>query len=173
MILGFLLGAIWEHRLHINGDYAMQNSKKLRCFTFIIAPKHGVSYKYEANRDLMTIIDNQVSEASISKYKYNFDALGRRFDRSQSGSAIDNESTDTFEYNVRSEVIGSTNSVETAVEWNPSYDYDKIGNRKESTGFISATYTANALNQYDTFTPRSLELTTPDYDEDGNLLSSV
>ena len=138
----------------------------------ITAPKHSVSYKYEANRDLMTIIDNQVSEASISKYKYNYDALGRRFDRSQSGSAINNQSTDTFDYNTRSEVIGSTNNVETAVEWNPSYDYDKIGNRKESTGFISATYTTNALNQYDTFTPHSSELTVPDYDADGNLQSS-
>jgi RHS repeat-associated protein len=138
----------------------------------ITAPKHSVSYKYEANRDLMTIIDNRASGASVSKYEYKYDALGRRADRSQSGSAVDDESTDTFDYNACSEVISSTNSVETAAEWNPTYRYDKIGNRKESTGFTSATYTANALNQYDTFTPYASELTTPDYDADGNLRSS-
>ncbi len=137
----------------------------------ITAPQHSVSYTYEGNRDVMTTIDNQVSEGSISKYEYTYDALGRRSDRLQSGSAINSKSTDTFNYNNRSEVIGSYNSVKTAAEWNPTYSYDKIGNRISSTGFTTATYTANALNQYDTFTPDSSELKTPDYDADGNLLS--
>lgn len=138
----------------------------------ITAPYHNVMYSHETNRDLMTVIDNQVSGVSLSSYTYSYDSLGRRINRSQSGSAISTTSTDTFGYNDRSEVIGSTNSIETAAEWNPTYSYDAIGNRKSSTGFIEANYTTNSLNQYDSITLDSSPLTIPSYDADGNLLSN-
>ena len=100
----------------------------------------------------MTIIDNQVSGSSLSKYTYTYDDLRRRSSREQTGSAINTVGTDAFSYNSRSEVIGSTNSVETATNWNPTYDYDKIGNRLSSTGLAELGYTANALNQYSAIT---------------------
>ena len=117
----------------------------------------------------MTLLDNQVSGASISKYTYIYDALGRRHDRTQTGSAVNRASTDTFSYNGRNEVAGSLNSVEMAAEWNPTYSYDKIGNRKRSTGITNAIYDANLLNQYETVTIDSAA--SPIYDLDGNLTS--
>ena len=112
-------------------------------------PVHAVAYVYEANRDVMTGIDNRATDlqgASISKYTYTYDALGRRDDRTQTGSAISTASSDDFAYNGRSEVTGSTNSVETTAAWNPTYDYDKIGNRETSTGYFASSYTANEMN---------------------------
>ena len=136
----------------------------------ITAPRHRVSYTYEANRDRMTLIDNQISGASISKYTYTYDELGRRSNRMQSGSAINRISTDTFSYNNRSEVTGSSNSVETTAKWNPTYTYDKIGNRTSSTGIFEANYTSNKLNQYSAITAPSA-VNNPTYDLDGNLTS--
>ena len=137
------------------------DSNLLASFT---APQHTVAYIYEPNRNVMTSIDNQVSSSSLSKYVYTYDDLGRRDNRTQSGTAI-STSTDDFEYNDRSEVTSSTNSVETAAKWKPSYTYDQIGNRKSSVGFQPATtYTSNELNQY--VDPVSLASR---HDEDGNL----
>ena len=102
-------------------------------------PVHAVSYSYEPNRDLMSSIDNKAGNltgSSISKYTYQHDALNRRTDRTQSGSAIATTNTDTFSYNPRSEVIGSENDITSAAVWNPSYTYDPIGNRLTSTGFF-------------------------------------
>ena len=59
-------------------------------------------------------------------------------------------------------------SIETAAAYNPSYSYDKIGNRKTSTGIESVTYTANALNQYADIQVSSLS-SQSFYDLDGNL----
>ncbi|MDQ8209457.1 RHS repeat-associated core domain-containing protein [Coraliomargarita sp. SDUM461003] len=130
------------------------------------ASQDTVSYSYETNRDVMTIIDNKVSGSSISKYTYTYDALGRRDDRAQSGSEINTASTDDFTYNSRSEVTGSSNSVETATKWNPTYSFDKIGNRIGSVGVSPNAYTANELNQY-----TAIVSTNPVHDLDGNLTS--
>jgi len=138
----------------------------------IEGPVHAVAYDYEPNRDVMTEIDNRANDlqgASISKYAYTYDALARRNDRTQSGSAINTASTDDFAYNPRSEVTGSTNSVETADAYNPTYAFDKIGNRKTSTGYFASSYTANELNQYSQVSSLS---TQPSYDVDGNLVAS-
>jgi len=118
----------------------------------------------------MTIIDNQISGSSISKYTYIYDALGRRHDRTQSGSAVNTAGTDTFSYNDRSEVISSTNSVETAAAYNPTYQFDQIGNRTGSSGIDTVTYSANALNQYSTIMDASATRN-PSYDADGNLIN--
>jgi RHS repeat-associated protein len=141
------------------------NSNLLASLT---APQHTVAYTYEPNRNVMTTLDNQLAggTSSVSSYTYTYDALGRRGDRTQSGSAI-TTSTDDFGYNSRSEVIRSTNSLQTAAAWNPTFDYDQIGNRQSSTGFqpVSA-YTVNELNQY-----TAIDSTNPIHDLDGNLTS--
>ena len=127
-----------------------------------------VDYTYETNRDLMTAVDNRISGSSYSNYAYSHDALGRRTSRGQSGSAFAQTHTDTFAYNTRSEVTGSTNSVLTGSAYTPTYTYDKIGNRESSTGIspVSA-YTTNQLNQY-----TAIGATNPTHDADGNLTSN-
>ncbi|MDQ8208863.1 RHS repeat-associated core domain-containing protein [Coraliomargarita sp. SDUM461003] len=131
------------------------------------APQHTVAYSYEPNRDLMTVIENKTRGATLlSSYAYTHDALGRRSDRTQSGSAINTASTDDFSYNSRSEVVGSANSIEAAANWNPTFTYDKIGNRIGSVGVSPNAYTANELNQY-----TAIDSTNPVYDLDGNLTS--
>jgi hypothetical protein len=70
---------------------------------------------------MMSLLDNKVSGSSLSKYASTYDALGRRSNRQQSGTAIAQANTDSFAYNNRSEVEGSTNSVETAAAHNPTY----------------------------------------------------
>lgn len=132
----------------------------------LTAPQHSVRYTYEPNRDLMIRIDNQVSGNSFSTYAYSYDALGRRRDRSQSGTAFPQTNADTFGYNARSEVTASTNDVLTAAAYAPSYTYDAIGNRTSSTGAKSVSYSTNALNQY-----TAIDSANPAYDLDGNLIS--
>ncbi|MEM7792183.1 MAG: RHS repeat-associated core domain-containing protein [Verrucomicrobiota bacterium] len=53
---------------------------------YLSAPGHTISYSYDINRDLMTIVDNQLPGSSMSKYVYAHDALDRRVSREQSGS---------------------------------------------------------------------------------------
>jgi hypothetical protein len=115
----------------------------------------------------MTAIENHTGGTTLlSSYAYTYDALGRRDNRTQSGSAI-TTSTDDFTYNTRSEVTSSTNSIETAAKWNPTYSFDQIGNRVWSTGISPvSSYTANELNQY-----TAIDSNTPVHDLDGNLLS--
>ncbi|MCG8528043.1 MAG: hypothetical protein MI748_16795 [Opitutales bacterium] len=60
----------------------------------------------------------------------------------------------------------TTNKTSPISNENWSYSYDHMGNRVSSTeGTSNLTYTANALNQYDTITG----LGTLTYDNDGNL----
>jgi RHS repeat-associated protein len=135
-------------------------------------PVHAVSNAYEDDRNLMITVDNRATDLSgstLSKYGYAYDALGRRDDRIQSGSAINTPSTDDFTYNSRSEVIASNNSAETAAAWNPTFAYDKIGNRQSSTGYFASSYTANELNQYTQVSGLSSQ---PSHDDDGNLVAS-
>ena len=131
----------------------------------LTAPQHTVDYTYEDNRNVMTTVDNKVSGSSLSKYAYTYDALGRRDDRTQSGSAI-STSTDDFTYNTRSEVTASTNDVLTTAAYNPTYSFDQIGNRTGATVDLngSTSYTANQLNQYS-----SVGSSSPVHDSDGNL----
>jgi len=144
--------------------YAYENNSNL--LASLTGPQHTTAYTYEPNRNVMTILDNQVSGSSLAKYAYSYDALGRRDDRSQSGSAI-STSTDDFSYNSRSEVIASSNSAETTAKWNPTYSFDNIGNRKSSTGFQPvASYSSNNVNQYSAIGSAS-----PIHDLDGNLTS--
>jgi RHS repeat-associated protein len=140
------------------------NSNLLASLT---APQHTVDYSYETNRDVMIAIDNKLSGTSYSKYAYTYDELGRRSDRTQSGTAL-TAYTDTFAYNSRSEVEGSTNDdadLSTDPRFNPAYTYDQIGNRKSSTGVSPVpSYVSNELNQY--VDPVTLD---SPYVEDGNL----
>ena len=128
----------------------------------------------------MTAVDNKTPDllgSTISKYAYTYDALGRRDDRTQSGSNVNNASTDDFDYNPRSEITDSINSAKTETEWNSDFDYDKIGNRKSASGGALPTtpvaYLADSTNQYDSVggvlwhDPND---PTKGYDDDGNFI---
>jgi hypothetical protein len=92
---------------------------------------------------------------------YGHDALDR----------VTRRNTDTFGYNMRSEVTSATLS---ATAW--SYSYDNAGNQTTSTVasalFASTEYTANNLNQYTSILESPAQVRTPGYDLDGNMVSN-
>ena len=137
------------------------------------SPAHTTSYTYETNRDLKTRVQN----GTHSTYSYRYDAIGRRTDRAQSGSAFTQTSFDAFTYNPRSEVTGSrgyrgttpTDKSRPLAADAFDYTYDPIGNRLSSSAAgVRKTYTSNALNQYLTAGTKTLT-----HDADGNLTSDL
>jgi YD repeat-containing protein len=128
----------------------------------------AVSRSYEPNRNLITGIENMAGTNLISRFAYENDAIGRRTKR------IDNASiTNSFDYNIRSEVIEALMGTNTY-----GYAYDSIGNRlSEVRNLMSEVstnlYTANALNQYSVISNFSSQVSSliPQYDADGNMLT--
>ncbi len=110
-------------------------------YTLVLS--NGVAFTRNLERDpfrrsLVTCVTASANGLSVGSLAYTYDALNRPTTRN----------TDAFGYNERSEVISAF------VTGNSSeYGYDEIGN--------STNWTANCLNQYETFP----------HDADGNLLS--
>ena len=134
---------------------------------------------YEANRDLITSIENKWGGSQVSKYSYINDNLGRRTSILRTGPAFaTNPHFDLSGYNDRSELTGSTRynagdpTDPQPGDLEPASDhgfvYDNIGNRESYTPGTASptTYTANQLNQY-TATATPAETFTHDFD--GNL----
>lgn len=118
------------------------------------------SKAYEPNRNLITNVKNASGYTTISEYNYTNDELGRRTQRIDGMSA--GSTTNTFEYNNRSEVVSAALGVNDF-----DYVYDNIGNRTSTTNnSVTNDYTANSLNQYS-----DIDGTNLTYDLDGNLLS--
>ena len=91
-----------------------------------------VEWEYESNRDLVTLVSNDV----YSSYRYEYDVAGRRVAKND----------ERYEYNARGELVLATNVVTGAAF---AYRYDDIGNRQWSREFgTNCTYVANELNQY-------------------------
>jgi RHS repeat-associated protein len=104
-------------------------------------------------RQLVTTITNWVNGTPVTPLSYTFDEINR----------VASRNNDSFVYNSRSEVI-SADVQSTASR----YAYDGIGNNLwTSVNFTTNTYTANALNQYETINATPLA-----YDSDGNLLTN-
>ena len=106
------------------------------------------------------LVSNSFSNTPISTFAYTYDALSRRTQRlDTTDSAL---TTNTFSYNVRSELIDATMGTNTY-----SYAYDPIGNRQmASANEVTNLYQANELNQYTNINAGAVE---PIYDPDGNL----
>lgn len=135
----------------------------------VSSPVHTTVYSYESNRDVKTEVQNGL----FSKYTYRYDAIGRRTDRVQQGIAFSQASFDAFNYNTRSEVIGSDRylgsdpeDVSTPVVADAfAYAFDPIGNRLTSAvAGVTESYATNDLNQYLTAGAKTFA-----HDEDGNL----
>ena len=125
---------------------------------------------YESARSLITSVENRYGETVISRYDYENDALGRRTSRADSGSAFAAQPTygdsatvampayNAYSYNTRSEVTGAARrwgtpdaSGDLVLGQQYAYAFDSIGNRitaAEGDTSRTASYTANALNQY-------------------------
>lgn len=125
----------------------------------------SISKAFEAERNLIDVVENKVGTTTVSRYDYSNDASGRRTGRAQSGTAFTQSDTVSWSYNDRSEVTGGEAANDAAYDF--GYAYDPIGNRlTSSVGATTTTYTGNALNQY---TAISGLTGTPAYDDDGNM----
>jgi RHS repeat-associated protein len=134
---------------------------------------------YEPDRDLLTSVENQAGSplATVSKYTYRNDALGRRQDVVYTGSAFAQNHLFKWGYNSRSELTtadrhqGTTpDSPGTQYTTQGAFDfaYDAIGNRGsfQLDGGTATTYTRNEVNQYEATANPTESFT---YDDDGNL----
>lgn len=153
--------------------YAYAPNSNLRAG--VTGPQIATTYTYETDRNLLAEVKNQVGATIVSRYAYTHDAIGRRQNRVQDGSAYTAPTHDAFGYNLRSEVT-ATNRYAGADPQVPgaedpalarSYTFDPIGNRLTSREGTAATlaYTANTTNQYTQITGFSPP---PAYDADGN-----
>ena len=106
------------------------------------------------------LVSNTFGTNVVSTFAYAYDELSRRTQRlDTTDSAL---TTNTFSYNVRSELIDATMGTNTY-----SYAYDPIGNRQQTVeNGLTNHYTANALNQYTAIAPDTPALA---YDPDGNM----
>ena len=130
----------------------------------------NTTWSYEANRNLVTAVENNLNNSVISNYTYTNDALGRRTEMSRSGSVFSAADTLNYSYNDRSEVTGATSNAANTT-YNYAYSFDNIGNRLTANlAGTPWTYTANNLNEYSAFTINQVA-ETPSYDDDGNMLT--
>jgi len=134
------------------------------------SPVLSVARAYEPNRNLITGIENQWGTNLVSSFAYENDAIGRRTARIDTHPFVvppsGGSSTNTFDYNLRSEVVSALMGTNTY-----GYAYDPIGNRQQSTrNQEQRTYLANALNQYTNITDGVTN--SPTYDLDGNMTAN-
>ena len=129
----------------------------------------NTTWSYEANRNLVTGVENKLNNTVISNYAYTNDALGRRTAMARSGSVFTTAGdTLSYSYNDRSEVTGATSN-SAGTTYNYAYSFDNIGNRLTANlAGTPWTYTANNLNEYSAFTINQVA-ETPSYDDDGNM----
>jgi RHS repeat-associated protein len=127
---------------------------------------HTVTRTYDPVMPHITGVHNGFTGGrTISQYDYTYDALGRRTAIANSGEAFtfsnanDLAAFNLYGYNGRSEVTSAARywGTDTGTTTEPvagqeyAYAYDPIGNRitsAEGDTDRTATYTANALNQY-------------------------
>ncbi len=117
---------------------------------------------FEPNRNLITGVENLHGANLVSSFTYTNDELGRRTERIDLTPTLPSV-TNTFGYNIRSEVIEALMGQDTY-----GYNYDPIGNRLASIfNTHTNTYAANELNQYVEID--NADLIEPVYDADGNM----
>lgn len=120
---------------------------------------------FEPHRDLIAAVTNSFDSTLISSFDYANDAAGRRVSRIDTFDGA--TTTNTFGYNVRSEVTSAAMGTN-----NYGYAYDPIGNREWTTlNGVTNTYAANSLNQYTSLLCASAPLRYFQYDADGNMIA--
>lgn len=115
------------------------------------------TWNFEPNRDLLSSAITTVNSVTQAGFAYANDNLGRRTGVTKAGAMFARYAaagiSTNWSYNARSEVTAeSTVLAGTATPVpgrNDAYAYDNIGNRSTAThNSNTATYTANAVNQY-------------------------
>jgi len=120
-------------------------------------------YGIRRDRPLLASVQND-TEDTISRYAYQYDAVGRRTSVLTTGSVFGAGAYNLWGYNDRSELTSSKRYTGSQVPVPPNlpdpevpaerrlYTYDTIGNRKDRTagtgGSAMLYYCANNLNQY-------------------------
>lgn len=118
---------------------------------------------FERHRDCISSISNTWNGNLVSAFIYRNDSMKRRVSR-KNYNASGLQSSNTFTYNARGEIVGSDISGSSF-----TYAYDSIGNRVSSAGSnITNTYTANSLNQCVSVSDSQSSISRS-FDADGNL----
>ena len=118
---------------------------------------------FEKHRECISSISNTWNGNLISAFIYRNDSLKKRVCR-EDYNASGLQSSNTFSYNARGEIIGSSISGNTY-----TYAYDSIGNRIASAGNnVTNTYTANSLNQCVSVSDSQSSISRS-FDTDGNV----
>jgi RHS repeat-associated protein len=140
-------------------SYGYDNVGNLQTMTYPNGVAHGYTYD---TRNRLTNLGVKNATASLESYGYTLDAAGHRTSVTEQSGRKVNYSYDTI-YRLTNETIaGDPNAMNGAV----SYTYDNVGNRLQKTSTLpgfpggSSTYNAND------------ELTTDQYDADGNTIGS-
>jgi RHS repeat-associated protein len=137
----------------------------------------NTTYTYEPNRNLKTQVSNGWNGSLISEYSYQYDALGRRINVANTGTAFAQPAHTQWGYDNRNQLIESARYLGADLNDTSSpvpaeyreYTYDPIGNRQnaiDQDGETPITYATNQLNEY-----TAVGLQSPTYDSDGNLTS--
>lgn len=155
-------------------EYAWQANSSSSRLEYVTGPVHTVDNTWDVHRGFLTDKKNLVGGSAVSRFQYTPDVMNRRDTATVSGSAFSAAFTWDWGYNTRGEVIAADHSSNSAFD--RGYFFDGIGNRLKSingntdTSAAGAlTYTANALNQYETIT----NVPNPVHDFDGNLNSGA
>ena len=113
-----------------------------------------INFADRYRRSLVKAITNSVNSIATAPLAYDYDKLNRVIRRN----------TDTFDYNIRSEVISAVIQTNHASR----YAYDNIGNNHwVSVNAVTNFYAANELNQYTGIGNETI--IEPEYDLDGNM----
>ena len=140
------------------GQYLAGSHLKRRLFY----PNNLTANWTYGSRDELLEVNNAITNSSISRYVYTYDAAGRRIGCDKSGSAFTAPDTYAYLYNARSELTNAMATVDTVYRY--GYCFDDIGNRETSSERgMNSVYTANQLNQYS-----AVDDFLPAYDADGN-----
>jgi RHS repeat-associated protein len=127
-----------------------------------------VSRSYEPHRDLIAAVSNTFGGTLVSAFDYANDALGRRTERADSGTAFASTQANAFGYNARSEVASADMRNGTS-----TYEHDPIGNRTTVSlpdEPAPIAYASNPLNQYTNIVLEGEAPSEPRHDADGNML---
>ncbi len=138
------------------------------------------TYNYDPKRNIKTTVKNEFGIRLISQYDYQYDKLERRTSIANSGEAFAavTNAFNQYDYNDRNELTQSarylgadtSDTSSPVLPENRSYDYDPIGNRKQTVeGANTETYTSNVLNQYTQQDLPGGGTNNFTYDLDGNL----
>ncbi len=125
---------------------------------------------YETDRNLIASVVNTFGTNLVSRFDYTNDPLGRRTQRLDTWTAGFQSATNSFTYNVRSELASALfpSPLGTPISRSATYQYDPIGNRIQAVeNSVQTDYVSNMLNQY-----TAINAATPSYDDDGNMLTT-